>query len=282
VPFPESHLAAAYIQGDLDHASGSQSSVTRIVIHGTVSKTQPGGARANARYFQSPEAGGLAHYVVDPGEIIQCAPESTVVWHAPPNEKSIGIELCDPQGNTDVSPDAADPARWNDAPHQAMLTLAAALVRDVAARWNVPLTFVDASALRGGAQGITEHLQVARAWQQSDHTDPTSAGPWPRDAFMAALNNTAPTPTAPPEDDDMLSSYRNTDTGAIVTAGPGHWRPIESPAYYNLDVARGVCKPYVEVNAAEFGYFQAVFMSSEFNDQAMRAELDKIAAAVKA
>jgi N-acetyl-anhydromuramyl-L-alanine amidase AmpD len=272
VPFPESPLAAAYIQGDLDHTSGSQSSVTRIVMHCTVSPTQAGGARANARYFQSPGAGGLAHYVVDPTETIQCAPESTVVWAAPPNDGSIHIELTDPQ--------VGDPARWDDADHQAMLARAVDLARDIAARWQVPLVFVDTTGLLAGIQGVTGHVHVAQAWHQSDHTDPGDAFPWP--TFTAALSGTAPTPTAPPEDDDMLSSYRNTDTGAIVTAGPGHWRPIESPAYYNLDVARGVCKPYVEVSGAEFGYFQAVFMSSEFNDQAIKAELDKVAAAVKA
>ena len=274
MPYPESPLAAAYIQGDLDHTSGSQSTVTRVVMHCTVSPTQAGGARGNANYFQSANAGGLAHYVVDPGETIQCAPEGTVCWHAPPNDGSIGIEMCDMQGG--------DPARWSDPDHQAMLARAAALARDVATRWNVPLVFVDAAGLRAGQRGITEHHEVALAWGQSDHTDPCSAGPWPRDAFMALVQGAAaPTPTTP-EDDDMLSSYRNTDTGAIVTAGPGHWRPIESPAYYNLDLARGVCKPYVEVSGPEFAYFQAVFMSSEFNDQAIKAELDKVAAAVKA
>jgi hypothetical protein len=83
-------------------------------------------------------------------------------------------------------------------------------------------------------------------------------------------------PIANTGDDDMLQSYRNTTTGAIVTAGPGHWRQVESPAYYNLLVARLACKPYVELLDPEFTYLQAVFMQSEFNDQAVKVELDQL------
>jgi N-acetyl-anhydromuramyl-L-alanine amidase AmpD len=277
MPFPESPVAAAYIQGDLDHASGSQSAVTRIVMHCTVSPTVSGGARGNASYFQNPAAGGLAHYVVDPGEVVQCAPEGTVCWHAPPNGGSIGVELCDPQPRNPDGSDA-DPARWNDANHQSMLALAVKLVRDLATRWQVPLVFVDAAGLVAGRQGITGHAEVAQAWRQSDHTDP---GEFPWTAFMAALNNTTPAAPAHQEDDEMLSCYRNTATGEIVTAGVGQWRHVESPAYYNLLVARGACKPAVDCLGPEFDYLKGVFLSEPV-DAAILAELDKVAAAVHA
>jgi N-acetyl-anhydromuramyl-L-alanine amidase AmpD len=215
VPFPESPHAAAYIQGDLDHTSGSQADITRIVVHCTVSPTKVGGARGNASYFQSPGAGGLAHYVVDPGEVVQCAPENTVCWHAPFNERSIGVELCDPQ--------AGDPGRWQDADHQAMLARAADLIRDIAARWSVPLAFVDAAGLRAGQRGITGHTHVSQAFNQSTHTDPGDAFPWPQ--FMALLNGSpaAPAPAAPsPTMAALLAGGTDTDMKWFFTKTNAH------------------------------------------------------------
>src|SRR5690349_19390522 len=112
-----------YVQA-AKHGS-SQNKVNRIVIHATVSPCVRGGATAVARYFQSAGAGGSAHYVVDPGEVVSCVKETVVAYHAPPNTGSIGIELCDPQKGPD--------SRWDDEDHQEMLRLAADLVRRVAA-----------------------------------------------------------------------------------------------------------------------------------------------------
>lgn len=148
---------------------GTQTKVNRIVIHCTVSPCQLGGARANARYFQT-HTTGSAHYVVDPGEIIQCVRESVVAYHAPPNTYSLGIELCDPQSGS--------ASRWNDKNHQAMLRRAAALVRARAAHWGVPLVKLSASDLRAGHRGICGHVDVSNAWHQTDHTDPGTSFPW--------------------------------------------------------------------------------------------------------
>lgn len=176
-----STLAAAYIPGDPAHTSGRQSVCNRVVIHGTVSPTVVGGARATASYFQSPGAGGLAHYVVDPAEIIACAQEETVCWHAPPNQDSIGIELCDPVD--------ADPARWADSAHQAMLVLAAKLTVDICHRWSVPTVQIDVAGLLAGQRGICGHVDVAQAWHQSDHHDPGAGFPWAQ--FMALMTATS-------------------------------------------------------------------------------------------
>lgn len=155
----------------MGHTSGTQDYITRIVIHCTVSPCRRGGARGNASYFQSSSAGGLAHYVVDPGEIIQCADETVVCWHAPPNHGSVGIELTDPQGGPD--------SRWQDADHQEMLHRAAELVVDISSRWdNVPLEHVNSQNLLGGAHGIPGHVDVSYAWHQSDHSDPGVGFPW--------------------------------------------------------------------------------------------------------
>jgi N-acetyl-anhydromuramyl-L-alanine amidase AmpD len=161
------------------HRSGTQHSVSRIVIHATVSPCVRGGAVSVGHYFQTAGAGGSAHYVVDPGEIVACVKEDVVAWHAPPNTGSIGVELCDPQKGS--------AARWQDDAHQEMLKLAAGLVRRVAARWNVPLRRLTVSGLKAGLEGICGHVDVSNAFHQTDHSDPGTGFPW--DQFMAMVRD---------------------------------------------------------------------------------------------
>lgn len=173
-------MAYPYIAGNPAHMSGPNGDITRIVIHATASSCTPGGARGNASYFQSASAGGLAHYVVDPKEIVQCCHDDTACWHAPPNHGSIGVELCDPQ--------AGSPDRWKDADHQAMLKLAAPLFRELCIKHNVPIRYVDHNGLLAGQRGITTHHEVVLAWHQSDHTDPGVG--FPIVQFMSMINGT--------------------------------------------------------------------------------------------
>ncbi|MFF4417472.1 N-acetylmuramoyl-L-alanine amidase [Streptosporangium sp. NPDC001559] len=156
---------------------GGQTSVSRIVIHATVSPCVEGGAKAVARYFQSSSAGGSAHYIVDPGEVVAAVRETTVAYHAPPNTGSIGVELCDPQ--------KGPASRWADDDHQEMLRRAAVLVRQVAARWDVPLRRLSVAEVRAGKRGICGHVDVSAAFKQTDHSDPGSSFPW--DEFMAMV-----------------------------------------------------------------------------------------------
>jgi N-acetyl-anhydromuramyl-L-alanine amidase AmpD len=179
-------MKISYVPGTASHTSGRQSSVSRIVMHGTVSPCVRGGARSVARYFQSPKAGGSAHYTVDPGEVIRSYAEDVVCWHAPPNRGSIGVELCDPQKGA--------ASRWQDADHQAMLALAAQLVREIADRWDVPLVRLSPADLRAGKRGITGHVDVAKAFGQTDHSDPGTGFPWGQ--FMTLLKgDNKPEPT---------------------------------------------------------------------------------------
>lgn len=184
------------IAGNPNHTSGTQRSVTRIVIHATVSPCVTGGAQAVAKYFQSKKAGGSAHYVVDPREIVRCYDESAICWHAPPNTGSIGIELCDPQ--------KGPAARWQDDDHQAMLKLAAGLVRRVAARWDVPLRRLSVADLKAGRHGICGHVDVSNAFRQTDHSDPGDGFPWA--AFMDLVKGDQPEPT-PDEDDNPVPEF---------------------------------------------------------------------------
>jgi hypothetical protein len=149
---------------------GTQSTVKRLVIHGTVTPCGSGWARRVASDFHTTTRDASAHYVVDPGEIVQCLSESTVGYHAPPNTGSLGFELCDPQKGSS--------ARWHDANHEAMLRRAAGLVRARAKHWGIPLVKLSAADLRAGKRGICGHADVTAAWHLTDHTDPGTGFPW--------------------------------------------------------------------------------------------------------
>lgn len=152
---------------------GQNRPIDRIVIHSTVSPCRKGQARATAAYFRSQAAGGSAHYAVDPAEVIQCAYDHVICWHAPPNPNSLGIEMCEYPSK--------DKGRWKDDDHQAMLARTARLVARKCLRYDVPPRYVGSIRLRLGWRGVTTHAAVSQAFAQSSHWDP---GAWPRRKFM--------------------------------------------------------------------------------------------------
>jgi N-acetyl-anhydromuramyl-L-alanine amidase AmpD len=158
--------------GPAAHTSaGANKPVRRIVVHCTVSPCEPGGARNIGAYFRSAAANGSAHYVVDPRETVQCVYDGIIAWHAPPNQYSIGVELCDPM--------KGKAARWADENHHAMLRRAANLVAALCLAYDIPVRKLDAADLRAGRLGIVGHDDVSEAFRQSSHWDPGPAFPWP-------------------------------------------------------------------------------------------------------
>lgn len=198
------------------YSKGSNLPVDRIVIHGTVSPTRPGQARNTAKYFQSASAGGSAHYVVDPIEIIQCAKDNVICWHAPPNTGSIGVEFCDwvvwSQGGGKTVADkdsfwagktqAQFNGRWTLPPWDQMLRRGAKLVHDLCLQHKLPITRISVAQLLAGNDGITAHSDISKAWRQTDHTDPQwSAETWGRFIeYVVAAGKPPATkpPTVPP------------------------------------------------------------------------------------
>lgn len=166
------------------HSGQGNKPITRIVLHGTVSAPVKGGARDIARYFRSPSAGGSAHYIIDPGEVVQSAYDSWVAWHAPPNPHSLGIEFCDWVGKNGT-PLPLD-RWWKDDAHWDMLRLGSRLVAELALFYKVPRTFVGAAALKTGRGGLCEHSDVSEAWHQSSHWD---LGEFPRQRFLRLVRN---------------------------------------------------------------------------------------------
>jgi hypothetical protein len=198
--------------GPAAHTShGHNKPISRIVIHSTVSPCVPGGAKAIAAYFRSPKAGGSAHYVVDPGEVVQVVFDDTIAWHAPPNQHSLGIEMCDMPSSlsldhwkgelaaTSNDPQHGrrrNPLRWLEPNHRKMLRHTARLTAQLCLAYAVPVRFLTADQLRAGEHGITTHANVSKAFHESTHWDP---GVWPKRTFMrevrrqvAALTETGP------------------------------------------------------------------------------------------
>jgi N-acetylmuramoyl-L-alanine amidase CwlA len=204
-----------WIEGNQAHTSGGNGPVTRVVIHATVSPCETGGARKVARYFQSDQAGGLAHFVVDPTETVQCCREDVSAHHAPPNKGSIGVELCDPQeGSVE---------RWYDPLHRQMLLRAAVLVADLCKRHDLPMVFVRAPGLKSGQHGITRHQDVSEAFRKSTHTDPGSGFPMEHFVDLVRAAQGKPTPPTPkptpapvPMEDNDMAVLIKADNGPRV------------------------------------------------------------------
>lgn len=175
-PTPVKHPAPRppYLGPAAHTSQGSNKPIRRIVLHSTVSACVGGGARAVAAYFREQSSGGSAHYVVDPSEVVQVVHDDVIAWHAPPNQGSIGVEMCD-------MPNPSSLARWNDPEHRALFARTARLVAELCLAYDVPPYYRSSTALRLRRRGVTTHRQVSLAFAQSDHWDP---GAWPRYKFM--------------------------------------------------------------------------------------------------
>lgn len=162
-----------YVGPPARSSDGQNKPIRRVVLHSTVSPCVEGQARRTAAYFRSQAAKGSAHYCVDPGEVVQCAYDSVICWHAPPNSGSLGIEMCEYPTTKLV--------RWDDRNHQRMLERTAILTAQLCLAYGVPVWWRWAWQLKLGMRGITTHAAVSKAFGQSSHWDP---GAFPRRKFM--------------------------------------------------------------------------------------------------
>lgn len=184
--------------------AGDNANPTRVVLHATCptigypGASTAGEAMATARYFAGGTAGGSAHYVEDASGEAHCVPDNTVAFHAPPNQASIGIEVCAEGGQYAQSytrEQWLSPAVWP------AVARAAARTRELCDRFGIPTVRIGVSELLAGAHGICGHVDVSNAWRQSTHSDPGDGWPWPE--FMAAVTGNTPTPSAPREVDPV-------------------------------------------------------------------------------
>lgn len=178
-----------------NHSGEGNHPVTRVVIHSAVMPCEAGRARQLARMNQDPKHTGSWHYAVDPFETIQCSFDRFICWHAPPNFRSIGIEMADwpapwPQGVRTKRwwTKLWRSWRWSRRNHKLMLKRTAKLTAHLCLAYDLPLEFLSPKQLRRGHKGITTHANVSKAFQQSTHWDP---GSWPRRKFMRLVRRYA-------------------------------------------------------------------------------------------
>lgn len=173
---------------------GSQSTITRVVMHSTVTPCADGWAKRVADMFHTSSRVASAHYVVDSSEIIKCLHDGTVGYGAPPNTGSIHVELCDWSRG----------GQWDGTNHQAMLKRAAQLVADKCDAYGIPVRHLYGDALKAGEKGICSHLNVTNTWHQTTHTDP-EAFPW--DMFLDMVNAASGSKAAKPTGKPVVARY---------------------------------------------------------------------------
>lgn len=150
---------------------GGRQTIRGIVIHGTVSSDDRGTARRIANWWAGPTSPVTScHYVVDPGEVIQCVGDHTVAFHCGSNAGVIGVELCDEQ---------TGPARrWQDADSQAIIRRAARLVAELCLAYDIQAKRPTVAELKSkGKHGIYGHNDSRLAFGHTTHTDPREF-PW--------------------------------------------------------------------------------------------------------
>lgn len=149
------------------YTQGNRSEVLWIVLHSTESARVKGAARSVASWFASAGAPmASAHYIVDPDEVIQGVDERAIAWtQGSANPYSIGIEIVGKASHTRE--------QWLDDYGEPTLTRVAALVREIADRWGIPLVYVDATGILRRDLGITTHATLTEAYRVAGgHTDP--------------------------------------------------------------------------------------------------------------
>ncbi len=154
---------------------------------GYPSASQAGRAVETAHYFQNPSSGGSAHVVCDIAGSVRCAPDDMVCWHAPPNSRTLGYEICGE--STYTREQWLSPQVWS------AVARVAAEVKADAMKYGIPIhrcTVAEVAANYGGQRG---HVDVSQAFHQSDHTDPGPGFPW--DRFMLLLGGSSAPGTAP-------------------------------------------------------------------------------------
>lgn len=172
------------------HGSATNKPITRITIHCTAGADagQAQAARNTVQFSKHTANPTSYHYVADSKESLQYVYDSVVAYHAPPNDGSIGYELC-------CSLSASGAGHWILPSHRAMLKIVARDVARLCLAYDVPIRRLTVAQLRAGQRGIAGHADVRDAWHQTSHWDPGPFFPWRR--FLRMIRKEAARLTAP-------------------------------------------------------------------------------------
>lgn len=183
--------------GPVAHDSGNGNlPIHRIVVHCTAGGSDEGSARGTARYFRMESATGSAHAITDANELVVCAFDQVVCWHAPPNTHSLGIEI-------ECSLSNGGKGHWVLDSHQKKMRRAAKWVAEKCKLHGIPVRKLTVPQLVANPdiEGICGHVDVSLAFKQSSHTDPGPYFPWAQ--FMNYVQAEYDALNPQPSEDEM-------------------------------------------------------------------------------
>lgn len=187
------------------HGASNNKPIRRIVIHCTAG-LEPGiraAARSTVAYSKRTSRPSSFHYCADARESVQYAYDSVVAFHAPPNQHSLGYELC-----CSLKDEGRD--HWDQADHQAMLHIAAKDCAALALAYGIPIRRLTVAQLRAGERGFAGHVDVRDAFHQTSHWDPGPHFPWAHFLKLVAgeaeklRRGADPVPPTPPKPAPVL------------------------------------------------------------------------------
>jgi hypothetical protein len=152
------------------HGGVGNKPISRLVVHATVSACCTS-ARSVAAMFRTTDRFASAHYTSDASVVLQTAYDSLICYHAPPNANSLGWELCCLLSNEGKG-------HWDKPDHRKMLHRAARGIAQTCLYYEIPIRKVGPLGLRAGRKGICGHIDVSKAWGQTNHWDPGPYFPW--------------------------------------------------------------------------------------------------------
>jgi len=162
-----------------------------IVIHDMEAPEGPMTAENVAHWFATMPASSKAsaHVCVDNNSAVRCVADGDRAWHAPgANSDGLGIELA---GYARQSR-----AEWLDQYSKGVLENAAKVVAGWCRKHSIPARKLSVAELKAGKKGIVGHIDVSKAYGQTNHYDPGPNFPW--DYFLGRVNaHLNPKPSAP-------------------------------------------------------------------------------------
>ncbi len=107
-----------------------------------------------------------AHKVRDTDSAVQCVPYNRRAYHCGHNgnDAFLGLELTGRASQTHE--------QWLDSVSLPMLCAGAYDVAEWCRDFHIPAVYIDYTAVKREARGITTHYDIKRAWGQTTHTDP--------------------------------------------------------------------------------------------------------------
>lgn len=144
-----------------------------IVIHDMEAPEGPKTAENVANYFRTLPATSKAsaHVCVDQDSAVRCVADADRAWHAPgANSDGLGIELAGYARQTS--------AEWLDVTSKATIDQAAKVVAGWCEKYDIPAKRLTVAELKAGKRGIVGHVDVSKAYAQTNHTDPGPNFPW--------------------------------------------------------------------------------------------------------